>query len=614
MKKLIVLAGCMLLSLSLYAENPQDETSVVISASGTQEALHNQQEDTLYLPDLVTVIGGEDWMVSEEALPDYQLQLPSPPSVWVTPPVLEPNLQVVDAEPVPELPPSVMEMASAKEAKQFFVEGFIEPAWPLSLDTNFSVFTLDPQGFFLDFGYKTVGGYGLEQAEDGFFHNKSFLQLGKNFTMGSSSLQIQGNYRALDNGLQGQSLLFDDINRRGAGAQLQLELPFGNGFSMTGGLPLDWYNRYAGFSNTVGRAEENGAVAASLLGLSPWLSFDWNSRDWNADSTQALPKNHEFSVQLLMDWGYWASLDPEITIAQNRGGVTLSGAWLWNSQLEIFSSLGLVYLPAGSGEHQIKLLVPFTLGLEWNVPRWNEKDASAEAGAGGNFSGMSFSVEGGLDSRHRNFYQLEAAEPYVNFSPKDLISNGEVSNWFFKAGSSFPLVLKDTPVSRLFQELLLQLAVEYRQSAFGNNMLTGDYAAGIDSWTGLFPFEQKDSRRLFSQIAVTAVVSNFLFKAGWNSQWLYHPVYEPAQRLVFSCGYDSPRHPWGGELKADFGFKGTDSLPILGAQVYYQPTENLRLALKLKDMLKLFSGSQRVFVEPYMKEAGSVALSLQFNF
>ena len=608
MKKihLMQLALCMFLGLSLYGENLQNETLVTVETSGNQEteALPKPQEETLYLPDLVTIIGGEDWQVSQEALPDYQLQLPVPPSVSVPPSVAEASLQAVEGDPVSKLPPSVVEMATVKEAKQFFVEGFIEPAWPLSLDTEFSVFTVDPQAFFLDFGYKTVGGYGLEQAEDGFFHNKSFLQLGKNFVVGGGRLQLQGNYQALDNGLQGQSLLFDDINRRGAGASLQLELPVGKGFSLAGGLPVDWYNRYAGFSNTVGRAEENGAVAASLLGFSPWLSFAWESRNWNTKNTRALPTNHEFSVQLLMDWGYWASLDPQINSTQNRGSLSLFGSWLWNSQLEIFSSLGLVYLPSGSGEQNTKLLVPFALGLNWN-----EKEASAER-----FPGMSFSVEGGLDSHHRNFYQLEARSPYVNFSPGALISNGEVSDWFFKAGSILPLKLQETPLSGLFQELFLQLAVEYRQSAFGNTVLVGDYATGIDSWTGLFPSKLEDRKALFSQMAVTAVVSNFLFKAGWNSQWLYHPVYEPSQRLVLSCGYDSPRHPWGGELKADFGFQLPDSLPILGAQVYFQPAENLRLTVKVKDMLKLFSGSQRVFVEPYMKEAGSVALSLQFNF
>ena len=608
MKKihLMQLALCMFLGLSLYGENLQKEPLVTVETSGTQEteALPKIQEETLYLPDLVTIIGGEDWQVSQEALPDYQIQLPVPPSVSVPPSVAEASLQAVEGDPVSELPPSVVELATVKEAKQFFVEGFIEPAWPLSLDTEFSVFTVDPQAFFLDFGYKTVGGYGLEQAEDGFFHNKSFLQLGKNFVVGGGRLQLQGNYQALDNGLQGQSLLFDDINRRGAGASLQLELPVGKGFSLAGGLPVDWYNRYAGFSNTVGRAEENGAVAASLLGFSPWLSLAWESRNWNTKNTRALPTNHEFSVQLLMDWGYWASLDPQINSAQNRGSLSLSGSWLWNSQLEIFSSLGLVYLPSGSGEQNTKLLVPFALGLNWN-----EKEASAES-----FPGMSFSVEGGLDSHHRNFYQLEARSPYVNFSPGALISNGEVSDWFFKAGSILPLKLQETPLSGLFQELFLQLAVEYRQSAFGNTVLVGDYATGIDSWTGLFPSKLEDRKALFSQMAVTAVVSNFLFKAGWNSQWLYHPVYEPSQRLVLSCGYDSPRHPWGGELKADFGFRLPDSLPILGAQVYFQPAENLRLTVKVKDMLKLFSGRQRVFVEPYMKEAGSVALSLQFNF
>ena len=47
---------------------------------------------------------------------------------------------------------------------------------------------------------------------------------------------------------------------------------------------------------------------------------------------------------------------------------------------------------------------------------------------------------------------------------------------------------------------------------------------------------------------------------------------------------------------------------------YFKPVENLRLALELRDMIKLFSGRQRVLVEPYVKESGSVSLSLHFRF
>ena len=121
MKKihLMQLALCMFLGLSLYGENLQKEPLVTVETSGTQEteAFPKPQEETLYLPDLVTIIGGEDWQVSEEALPDYQIQLPVPPSVSVPPSVAEASLQVVEGDPVSELPPSVVELATVKEAK-----------------------------------------------------------------------------------------------------------------------------------------------------------------------------------------------------------------------------------------------------------------------------------------------------------------------------------------------------------------------------------------------------------------------------------------------------------------------------------------------------------------
>lgn len=603
---LLLLLGTLIFCNTLHAQDSQ--TDVQPPEKETQDT-KSEYLDTLYLPELTTVISGDSWMVSEEALPQYSVELPeSPPEEGAV-------VELVKVELPPDVPPSLVKMATDKEEKQFFVQGFIEPAWPLALDTEFSVATAEPESFFLDFGYKVVGGYGLEQVEEGFFHNKSYLQVGKSFTPGRVNLKIQGNYKSLDNGLQGHSLLFDDINRRGAGAQVQLELPLGSGFAMAGGLPLDWYNRYAGFSNSVGRAEENGAVAVSILNLAPWLSFNWKSGSWHKEATTVLPRTHEFSAQLVMDWNYSASLDPEISATQNRGGFGLSGSWLWKSTLEIMANVGLVYLPSGAGQEHTQFLMPFRLGASWN---WSETEQIPWNFLGKipgiQSSGIKFLVEGGLDSHHRNFYQLEEREPFVNFSPKDLIAYGEESDWFFRGYSQFPL-FHDAPVEpRFFQKMFLDVNLEYRQSAFGNNVLTGNYDAALNGWTGLFPAEIQGQKKLSSEMAVTLTVSNFLFRAGWKSQWLDHPEYEAPQRIFLLGRYDSPVHPWGGILQCELPFQGPDSLPLLQGQVYFKPAENLQLAFSLKDMLKLFSGSQRVFVEPYMKEAGSVSLSLQFNF
>ncbi len=603
---LLLLLGSVLFCVPLHA---QDSQTAVEPPEKEAQDTKSEYLDTLYLPELTTVISGDSWMVTEEALPQYSLELPESPTEEET------VVELVKVELPPDVPPSVVDLATVTEEKQFFVQGFIEPAWPLALDTKFSVATVEPASFFLDFGYKVVGGYGLEQVEDGFFHNKSFLQVGKSFTPGNLNLKIQGNYKSLDNGLQGQSLLFDDINRRGAGAQVQLELPLGSGFAMAGGLPVDWYNRYAGFSNTVGRAEENGAVAVSILNLAPWLAFNWKSGSWSGGDTKDFSTTHEFSAQLLMDWSYYASLDPEMRASKNSGGFGLSGSWLWNSTLEVMANLGLVYVPSGSGQDFTKFLMPFSLGASWNwadsekMP-WNflGKIPKIET------TGMKFAVEGGLDSRHRNFYQLEEKEPFVNFSPTDLIAYGEESDWFFRACSQFPLFSEKSIGPVFLQEMLLDLSLEYRQSAFGNNVLTGNYDVELNGWTGLFPAEIQAQQKLSTEIAVTLAVSNFLFRAGWNSQWLDHPVYEAPQRIFLLGRYDSSVHPWGGILQCELPFKGPDSLPLLQGQVYYKPAENLQLALSLKDILKLLSGRQRVFVEPYMKEAGSVSLSLQFNF
>ena len=177
-----------------------------------------------------------------------------------------------------------------------------------------------------------------------------------------------------------------------------------------------------------------------------------------------------------------------------------------------------------------------------------------------------------------------------------------------------PLFQEKEVSNLIFDNLVLDIQAEYRKSAFGNNLLTGNYSAGIDGWTGLFSAGTQDRSSLSTDVAVTARLFNFLIKAGWNGQWLYHPDYVPPQNLVFSCNYTSSSHLWGVEVNAVFGFEGQDSVPMVGASACYKPTENLQVVLGLKDMVKLFAAKQRVFIEPYVKEGGSVSVSLQFNF
>lgn len=542
--------------------------------------------DDVFLPDLTTVIEGEDLEIFQEALPDYYATLPAVP--------LKPEPSVAEA-PVEEeigiVPPSVVEVARAEPPKQFFFDGFIEPAWPLSLATDFSVHTLGDDAFFLDLGYKLVGGYGLERAEDGFFHNKSFLRVGKTFAPGSAWIKVEGNYKSMDNGLQGKSLLFDDINRRGAGAGVKIGLPLGYGFSLEGEIPLDWYNRYAGFSNTVGKLESNGSIALSVLDINPNMVMKWNSLE-----VSSIPQNHNISTQMNIGWNYWASLHPEINASGNRWHFGVGASWLYNSWLEIFSNINLVYLPAGSGLDTNKLLVPFSLGSNLSL------------------SHLNVSLEGGLDSTHKNYYALEELEPYVNFTVHQLFTYSEKTDWFIRGQVEVPLFQEKEVSNLIFDNLVLDIQAEYRKSAFGNNLLTGNYSAGIDGWTGLFSAGTQDRSSLSTDVAVTARVFNFLIKAGWNGQWLYHPDYLPPQNLVFSCNYTSSSHLWGAEVNAVFGFEGQDSVPMVGASACYKPTENLQVVLGLKDMVKLFAAKQRVFIEPYVKEGGSVSVSLQFNF
>lgn len=549
----------------------------------------------VYLPDITTVIAGEELELAAEALPEYSASLPQRPPAPPEPP---PPAQE-SAEPVLEpLPPSVVELATSGSRQQFFVEGLIAPAWPLGLLSQFQVYTEGDVPFLLDFAYNAVGGYGLETAEEGFFHNKSLLSVGKTFLPGIARLHIAGTYQSMDNGLQGHSLIFDDINRRGASLQMDVELPLPHGFSLGASLPLGWYNRYAGFSSTVGRTQVNRGVAVSILQLTPQLKATWSSAALQPSPSGAgfRTGSHLFDLGLDWGWSFTASLDPEVVLSQNRMELGLSAAWLWNSALKVQGDLALVYFPSGSGADDVRLLLPFSLGVEWS-----------RSGARGD---LKLFARGGLESRPVNYLQLEEREAFVNLLAKSLIKDGEQSDWFFCAGGQLPLA----------PQLGLDLVADFKRSALGNNVLTGDYAAGISGDTGLFAGAFVDRTRLVTQAAVTMELAGFLMRAGWKGSWLYVPAYLPPHSIFLSLGYNVPSESWngafrwGGEVRSDFGIHGPDNVPELGAMAYFKPVENLRLALELKDMIKLFSGRQRVLAAPYVKESGSVSLSLQFRF
>lgn len=548
----------------------------------------------VYIPDITTVIAGEELEVAEEALPEYSASLPQRPPVSLEPPQPAPEPVAPALEP---LPPSVVELANSLPQQQFFVEGLIAPAWPLGLVSHFQVYTEGAAPFRLDFGYGVVGGYGLETTEDGFFHNKSLLSVEKTFLPGRARLHIAGTYQSMDNGLQGQSLIFDDINRRGAGAQVDMEFPLPQGFSLGADLPLGWYNRYAGFSSTVGRTQVNRGVAVSILQLTPRLKATWSTAAY-----QSFPSSHLFDLGLALGWGYTASLDPEVVLSQNRMHLELSAAWRWNSALKVQGDLSLVSFPSGSGADDVRLLLPFSLGVEWSPAAGGD---SVSRG-----TDLKLFARGGLESRPVSYLELEQREVFVNLPAKSLIKEGEQSDWFFTAGARLPLA----------PQLSLDLAADFKQSALGNNVLTGDYSAGINGDTGLFAGAFVARTAFATQGAVTMELNSFLMRAGWRGNWLYVPAWLPPHCIFLSLGYNASSEGWngafrwGGEVKADFGIHGPDNVPELGAMAYFKPVENLRLALEVRDMVKLFSGRQRVLVEPYVKESGSVSLSLQFRF
>lgn len=537
------------------------------------------ESQEVYIPDLTTVIdGGVE--VEEGAVPDYEVFLPEP--------VAEETDGAVEVpQALPELPPSVVELATTRRKKTVFVEGLVAPAWPLSLLSRLRVRTEGTDPLSIGFSYHLVEGYGLEAAEEGFFHSRSFFGVEKTFTPGPVLLEVAGSFQSQDKGLQGRSLLFDDINRRGAVGRVGMRLPLGYGFALAADLPLRWYSRYAGFSSTVGRTELNEQVALSILALDPGLRVGWDSVE-----TPGMDGNHRFLVDLGLAWDYTASLDPERALSRSRGSFDLSASWRWASSLEVSGGLSLVYLPDGTGLDRIKFLVPFSVGVRYSPSLSMEEEA------------WSVFASGGLSSRSLDLLRLEEQEPFVDFSPRLLLQYGERSDWFAQAGLQVPVA----------GAVVLDFGSDIRKSAFGNNLLVGDYAGGINGWTGLFAAETVDRFQFSTRVGVRVKAQGLLVGVAWIGQWLYHPAWLSPHAIRATLGYEASDGRWGAGMEAEFGIHGRDAVPVLGAQVYFRPLDNLTLGLRLSDMAKLFTGRQRVLVGPYTREAGAVCAAVEFSF
>ena len=102
----------------------------------------------------------------------------------------------------------------------------------------------------------------------------------------------------------------------------------------------------------------------------------------------------------------------------------------------------------------------------------------------------------------------------------------------------------------------------------------------------------------------------------WTANWLYVPYINASQNIsvVFSYLSNNGKFALDFEFMENFGKNVFDFTPIINLNTSFRIGDAMKIALNLKDCVKLFTGKDRVFVEPYVLPGGIVTASIQFFY
>ena len=533
-----------------------------------QTDVSSEAAETIVLPDITTVISGDSEKINNAAVPDFSDALPENLSETTS----LPHFAVAESDEDNDF--SVSSGTLESDMRSVYMEGVLSGGWPLQFSGDFSVYSIGSHPFEVRFSHHTVDAYGAYSADEGFFNQMTELSADKTITVGPMVWKLNGSYKSGSVGVQGQSPVFDDINRRFLGGSAGFMIPIGQNGNFQLDMDIAWFSRYMGI--VAGLQSVQMPAAISFFDASPQASFSWTTGD--------------LSVGFSAGWKTGAAVNSGIDPFQRGNfGATL----IWGiSDFTVDAGAAVVWIPSGAGARNIRLLVPFSAGIEWNLPVA--------------FSALPLSVEirGGMDSFPIVPADFEDRNPFTAVSPESYISSGEQSDWFASVSCSIP-------VRNLFS---LDASAEYRQTAFGNGILYSRYDELSAGAAGLFPSGVTDRKSLLTETVLTAGLGNFLLTAGWTGHWLDRLPGIAAQSLYASAGYTASSGIWGIKAEILEQISGADMMPVLDFSAEYRVSDRVKLTASVQDIVKLITASHRIFADPYIMDSGSVTASLQFYY
>lgn len=546
--------------------------SLCLTGAYAQESASNIVEE-ISLPDVSTVISGGAPKVGKSAVPDYSEVLPV-------------SAEIYDDQILPQLPDSINADADRQNAdtinqtaksKDVYVEGLAGGGFPGFYTGNFQVYRQSGNNpFKISFGHESSSGYVAKPLTGGFFDKATEIGVEKTFSTKTMKILLNCSYENNDNGLQSQVSNVSDVSQEllGVGAKLDWQLP--HGMALEFGLTGDWYNRYETVTSDADSVD--GFIKdIGTLDLNPDMGFSFNYKGFSTGLTA----------------GY--SLQSDLKNSLNAAGAVNRGQFIYNASwkndiVKVFGNVGVV---VGNQIGNNPVMIPFDAGVDLSFAT----SISARK--------ITLGVSGGMKSAAPKISEVEKLYKFTAFEE----TPSEVSDWYGKL--DFTLPVKDI--------FTVNVNGEFKASALGN----GDYVpvySGTDSQGnssfnhGLYTYEKKDMLQLMTNMDFSARAGIFNISAEWKANWLDRPALKSPHHLGLNVSVQDRRARWGGDVNFGINLGGDDYIPQVGAGFFYRLAPSVRLAVSLEDVVKLFSGTDRIYAGNYVNRSGSATILVKFFF
>ncbi len=541
---------------------------VLILTTFTVCNLFSQNNTSVYVPDLQTDVEGSTLKATENDLPDFST-------------VLSVNNKNDDVKIV--LPNSVeggedniIENEKREMEKTFAVDGLIGGSYPLGFIGDFCIYSIygkDP--FKIDFKHNSMTGYANNNLSSGFNDRNTSVLIEKEFNFDEASIKLGGSFDDEGKGLQNKSLTISDINQETGKVFAQINIDLPNGIFVHTGLNGELYDRFSSILNYTPTTILDTWISNNMmLSLSPniYLGAKINNFVFGAKADY----DFEYNINNAVSEIYSVNTGNRL----NRGEFTFITEWN-NDYVNLFGNVSIVV-----GDHigQNSFIIPFTLGTDFNFPVYFSTRK------------MKFAVQGGVDSNHKLISELESE---YGFSAISLIPY-ETTNAYVKGELFIPII----------NTMEIDFNVDYARTLYGNGVWCPTYEI-TSLKNGFFTYTKKEQHVFKTDLAFSLNYKMFMLELAWKANWLDCPITEEINTFNIKTGLNGDI--WNVTASLEYSPAASDSTPIVGIETFVKINPKIQLNLSFEDMIKLFTGEERYFINYYAARGGCVNASVKFS-